>query len=74
MLFTVKDGKTLSKRINGIRKQFSGGMLIELTESEAKANAEHVLPLVKPELKVETKNEITEFPVKEKKFKKGNKK
>lgn len=73
MLFQVKEGKTISQRINGVRKRFSGGMLIELTESEAKANAEHILS-IEPEIKEkETKIELT-FPEKEKKFKKGNKK
>ena len=58
MLFKVKDGKTLTKLIKGIHTRFIGGSLIELTEKEAKANAEHIVS-VEPEIievkKTETK-------------------
>lgn len=71
MLFKVKNGKRLSKVVNGLRCYFTEGMEIELSEKEAKDNADHV-EVVRVEIpKTET------IEVKEKteiKFNKRNKK
>lgn len=74
MLFEVKEGKTLTKRIDGVSRKFSGGMLIDLTADEAKANAEHILPVEEKQIEtvIEEKQE-TNFK-KEFKTKKRNKK